>query len=74
MKREVKNLAGMRIKASYIGLKKEIISQKGRWYLAVIIDKERVQESSAEDRRALEEANLGNERDENNLERLTVKC
>ena len=55
MKREDKNLAGMRIKASYIGLKKEIISQKGRWYLAVIIDKERVvQESSAEDRRALE--------------------
>ena len=45
-------LAGMRIKASYIGLKKEIISQKGRWYLAVIIDKERVQESNAEDRRA----------------------
>ena len=43
-------LAGMRIKASYIGLKKDIISQKGRWYLAVIIDKERVQESSAEDR------------------------
>ena len=44
-------MAGKRIKASCIEVKIEIIFQKS-WVLAVIIAKEKVQESSAEEKLA----------------------